>query len=376
MQNRTPVYNDPQKYQELRQASLEELINQQVILEYARQETIEVEDRNVELQLEQSLQGIEQQYGSLQKAAELFGIDRRKIRKYYEEQIRNNLIIEQVRFTLFNDIKVSRREVEDFFATWQDSFPDKNPQVDFSIVSFPVQSGKANQEILYKRLDSLRQEILAGHITFADAARLYSKDPGSAGNGGNLGFVGRGVFVKPFEEAAFSLSEGELSGIIETGFGLHLLRLEGRRGNQGNISHILLTPQASEADRQYTLALADSVRTQIDSGAITLADAVDTYVEDEFLRSRHGRMGLTDISLLPPELHEILLSLPLETFSAPFSTGDQVHLIQVHERLPGGKVNLKDHWSEVENMALEFKKRERYEAWIADQRQRMYILIN
>ena len=376
MQARIPSYADPQVYQELRQRSLEELINQQVLLEYARQETIEVEDRNVDMQLDQSLESITQQYGSLEEAAKIFGVDRRKIRSYYEDQIRNNMLIEQVKYELFNDIKVSRREVEEFFVTWQDSFPDKNPQVDFSILSLQVKAGAAQKAILRQRLDSLKQAISDGSTTFADAAREFSQDPGSAVNGGNLGFVGRGVFVKPFEEAAFSMEVGELSDIVESGFGLHLLRLEDKRPNQVNVSHILLIPTRGESDIVDATQRADSIRNALLDGSLTFAEAIDNFVEDEFIRSNKGRMGLTDISLLPVELHEILMNIPLDQYSMPFSTGDQVHLILVHERKPGGKVNLDDHWSEIENMALEFKKRDRYDSWIEDQRQRMYILVN
>ena len=86
-------------------------------------------------------------------------------------------------------------------------------------------------------------------------------------------------------------------------------------------------------------------------------------------------MGMTDISLLPEDIHELLLNIPLESLSMPVFSGDQYHLIMVHRRLAGGKVNLNDNWSDVENMSLEYKKRDRYQSWIDDQRDRMYIQI-
>jgi len=92
MQAQLPSYSSPEVIQQLRARALEELLNQQVLLEYARQETIEVEDRNVEMQLDQSLKNIEMQYGSLNKAAEAFGVELYKIKSYYEDQIRTNLL--------------------------------------------------------------------------------------------------------------------------------------------------------------------------------------------------------------------------------------------------------------------------------------------
>jgi len=375
MQAQLPSYSDPQVIQQLRARALEELLNQQVLLEYARQETIEVEDRAVTMQLDQSLKNIEQQYGSLKKAAEAFGVDQYKIKSYYEDQIRTNLLVERVKMELFSDIKVSRREVEDFYVTWQDSFPPKNPQADFSILSVSVELGTEKMARLRAQMTEIKDQIKKGQITFEDAAKNYSMDPGSAANGGSLGLVGRGVFVKPFEDAAFALQKNQMSGLVETQFGIHLLRLDDRVGEQVSVSHILLMPQADDTDKQNTYDKLAKIREAIISGSTTFAAEVEKYTKDEYIVSRKGRMGLTDISLLPEDIHELLLNIPLEQISMPVFSGDQYHLIMVHKRTPGGKVNLTDNWSDVESMSLEFKKRDRYQNWIADQRGRMYIQI-
>ncbi|MBC8374920.1 MAG: peptidylprolyl isomerase [FCB group bacterium] len=375
MQAQLPSYSSPEVIQQLRARALDELLNQQVLLEYARQETIEVEDRSVQMQLDQSLQNIESQYGSLRKAAEAFGVDHYKIKSYYEDQIRTNLLVEQVKMELFSGIKVSRREVEDFYETWQDSFPPKNPQVDFSILSVTVEMGADKMEKLRSQLLTIKGDIESGGISFEDAATQYSKDPGSAANGGSLGLVGRGVFVKPFEEAAFALDVGQMSGIVETQFGLHLLRLDDRQGEQVSISHILLMPVADDTDKQFTSDKLSAIRDDILAEKTTIADQVEIYVTDDFMKSRKGKMGMTDISLLPEDIHDLLLNIPLESLSMPIYSSDQFHLIMVHRRLAGGKVNLTDHWFDVENMSLEFKKRDRYQSWVDDQRNRMYIQI-
>ena len=375
MQAQLPANSPPEALQQLRVRALEELLNQQVLLEYARQETIEVEDRTVEMQLEQSLASIEQQYGSLRKAADAFGVDPYKIKAYYEDQIRNNLLVEQVKVELFSDIKVSRREVEEFYSTWQDSFPPKNPQVDFSILSVPVELAENKLDLLSDQLNSIKQDIVSGKLTFEEAAKQYSMDPGSAANGGSLGFVGRGMFVKPFEDAAFALAPGELSDLIETQFGMHLLRLDEKTPTQIKVSHILLMPVADDNDRANTVKKLEALRSDIIDGKTSLAEQVVLLTEDDYIRSRKGRMGLTDLSNLPEDIHDLLLNIPLEKLSMPVLSGDQYHLIIVHQRIAGGKINLTDHWAELENMTLEFKKRHRYENWITDQRERMYIQL-
>jgi peptidyl-prolyl cis-trans isomerase SurA len=327
------------------------------------------------MQLEQSLNSIELQYGSLRKAADAFGVDPYKIKAYYEDQIRNNLLVEQVKVELFSDIKVSRREVEEFYSTWQDSFPPKNPQVDFSILSVPVELAQNKLSLLGDQLRGIKQDIVSGKLTFEEAAKQYSMDPGSAANGGSLGFVGRGVFVKPFEEAAFALSPGELSDLIETQFGIHLLRLDEKVGDQIKVSHILLMPVADDNDRANSVNKLETLRSKIIAGETSLAEQVALLTEDDYIRSRKGRMGLTDLSNLPEDIHDLLLNIPLEKLSMPVFSGDQYHLIIVHQRISGGKINLTDHWAELESMTLEFKKRQRYENWITDQRERMYIQL-
>ena len=166
-----------------------------------------------------------------------------------------------------------------------------------------------------------------------------------------------------------------MSGIVETQFGLHLLRLDDKQGDQVNISHILLMPVADDSDRQLTSDKLSSIRDDILSGKTTLVEQVEIYVTDEYMKSRKGKMGLTDISLLPEDIHGLLLNIPIDSLSMPVHSSEQFHLIIVHRRVSGGKVNLTDHWSDVESMSLEFKKRDRYQSWIDDQRDRIYIQI-
>jgi peptidyl-prolyl cis-trans isomerase SurA len=369
------ILNDPQIMMSLQTKSLQELINQEVMLEYARQETLEVEERAVRLELENTLDNLKAQYGSLENAADLFGVHKNKIRSYYEDQINNNKIIELVQNQLFSNVKVSRREVETFFMTYKDSFPVQNPKVDISILSLSVQVSQAGKERELKRITEWKRAIEAGELRFEDVAKEYSIDPGSAENGGNLGLVGKGVFVKPFEDAAFALKPGELSEIVETMFGLHLLRLEGREGDKVNVSHILIPVTPDDEDKVLTAKKMMGIADDINAGKISFSQAVESYSLDEEMKMKKGRLGYVDITLLPPDLKNAVDKLKIGKTSSPVYSSDQFHILLLSGRKSGGKMNLIDYWSDLEMMAVSKKKQEKFENWINAQRNRMFIQI-
>ena len=374
-QEKLDPYQNGQAYNQLRYKALDELINQQVLLEYARQETIEVKDRDVETQVDQLMSNLEQQYGGLDQVEQTFGISPRKIRSYYQDQIRSNQIIEAVKRELFSNIKVGRREVEQFYNTHKDSFPDINPAVDFSIISLPVQAGPDAKIVTRDTLLSIRKRIESGAVTFDQMAQKYSQDPGSAANGGNIGFTSRGTFVKPFEAAAYALNAGEISDVVETQFGLHLIKLIERRGDKINVSHILIKPQATPAD---SMALSDSlnqIRNDILAGKETFIEAAKKYLTDPDLKARNGRVGKTDIMTMPSAMQATLSTLPPGEISELFPALDQYNIVLVHQRYPGGKLTLQNNWFELESMTLQQKQMARLQKWIEQQRQKMYINV-
>lgn len=374
-QEKLNPYQNAQAYNQLRFKALDELINQQVLLEYARRETIEVKDRDVEKQVEQLMSNLEQQYGGLDQVEQAFGISPVKIRRYYQDQIRSNQIIDAVKRELFSNIKVSRREVEQFYTANQDSFPLINPSADFSIISLPINAGPNAKNTTRDTLLSIRNRIESGAATFEEMAAQYSQDPGSAANGGNIGFTSRGTFVKPFETAAYTLKDGEISDVVETQFGLHIIKLVERRGDKINVSHILIKPVAGQQD---SLALRDSlvqIRDDILANKETFAAAAKKYLTDPDLKARNGRVGKTDLSTMPPAMQSVLSSLTPGGISEPFAALDQYNIILVHQFYPGGKLTLQNNWFELESMKLQQKQMARLQKWIQQQREKMYINV-
>ena len=131
------------------------------------------------------------------------------------------------------------------------------------------------------KLEEYRNKIIAGEADFAVYAALYSQDPESAKKGGELGFFERGSMVPEFESAAFNLKAGDVSPVIETKFGFHILQLVERRGEQINVKHILLQPKISEQSIQKSYSFLDSLSKQISMGTITFEEAAQKFSDDE-----------------------------------------------------------------------------------------------
>ena len=165
-----------------------------------------------------------------------------------------------MRQELLNDIVVSPEEVKRFYEDIpKDSLPYFSTQVKVSQIVVSPEIGRSQKDKVKKELMEIRDRILNGE-SFEILATLYSQDPGSAQNGGNLGFVGRGAFQPEFEAEVFKLKPGEVSMPIETQFGYHIIQLIEKRGNFFNSRHILIQPDFSESDISKTISFLDSLK--------------------------------------------------------------------------------------------------------------------
>lgn len=360
------IYRDTTQFRLLKRNVLNSLIDDNILLEVARIETVEVKDRDVDNALNQQIESIISQTGSQEEAERILGAPLSKIKKDYRPIFKNRMIVEKLRSEKFKDVSVSRQEVESFYRTYKDSIPEIPPSVDFSSILFKVKPGTSEDNLARSTADSLLTLIHNG-ANFETLAREYSDDVASAKFGGDLGYIKRGAFIKSFEEAAFSLDIGEISPVIKTDFGYHIIQLLDRKGESINVRHILIRPSISQNNILFCRQLADSVRNLIVTNQISFDSAVMKYSDEPNKEISKGRVKhMPKNQIQNREFIEIINSLKIGEISPVFETDLGFHILKLNNIFD-------DTWVTLEKMALEFKKNRLYQEWLLRLRKDIYV---
>ncbi len=261
-------------------AILENLILNQLLIHKGEIDSVdskEITDDQVDQYVQYYLKNDMSQYGTKEALREATGFSYDELKEQYERMIRNNLVAQTVQYQITKDVKITPLEVTEFFNSLpKDSLPEIPERYELSEIVMQPQISEAERDRVRTQLAELRERVLNGE-KFSMLATLYSQDPGSARKGGELGFFSRGEMVSEFESAAFALKPGEVSPIIETQFGFHIIQLIERRGNSINARHILITPKVSSDDMLRARMTLDSLATEIRAGHISFEDAAKKY---------------------------------------------------------------------------------------------------
>ena len=328
--------------QEMRARILEDLLLQKLMLNQAEMDSITVTDDQVESELNRRIQRIVSRFGSQEKLEAQFGKSMAEIKDEVRQATKDNMLQEEVQRKIMENVVVTPQEVKDFFREIpNDSLPTIDPEYEIvQIVKRPPVSLDEKLQVK-ERLYQIRKRILEGESTFATMAVLYSEDPGSARQGGELGLTGKGVWAPEFENVAFNLRDGEISDVVETQFGFHIIQLIERKGDAVNCRHILLTAKMSLRDMQE------------------LEQGYPEYKNLAFVVSRL-------------EVGELSDPLPMTTND----NTDAFRLIMVKRKTEAHQANLKDDYSLIQNWALGQKRQEAIGKWVKSKASKAYIHLD
>ncbi len=374
VQQRLNPSTDMEKLLILQQNTVRSIIDQKIMLEMAAVDSIVVEDKEVDMALDQQIEMFVSQSGSEERAEEMLGQSLKSFRREFWYEMRDRLTTERYQQALINKINVNRDDVESFFITYKDSLPLFPSLIKTRHLLIPVVAGEESSNDVYEALVEIKKQILDGG-SFEELAKLHSQDPGSRQNGGSLGYVRRGSLVPEFESVAFSQNVGVVSDIIKTQFGYHVVETEEKLGDKIKVRHILLIPKISEEDEskayRFALTLKDSASSLADFKRLVFSHSTDKQT-----REIGGDLGWINPNNSPiPELSQVFSLLEIGTCSLPVQTEQGYHLFWVDSFREGGKPSLSTHWSEIENMALNYKRSQWYEDWISKARERFFIQI-
>lgn len=368
------VQKEPDKFQQLLKQTLNNMIIQKVLLVKAKEDSIEVSDQQVEAMLDQQIQAMVQQLGSEKQVEEYFGMNLRQIRRDFRDEVKQNLLVRKLREKKALETQISRREVEEFYRAYRDSLPQVNESVKLSHILVDVQPSEAAMKAAREKAQMILDRLKKGE-DFAELARQYSEGP-SAARGGDLGLMARGDLVKEFEEVAFNLQPGEISGIVRTQFGLHIIQLVKKVGEKINARHILIRVDTSPEDAVRTVERLKKLRQRILDGEISFEDAAKQFSKDKSTAEKGGDLGWFDVEQFEAEeFKSAVAGLQVGEISEPVKTKFGYHLIRLDARRPARKLSIKDDWEQIETWALDLKRRKQFEQWVDTIKKDVYIEI-
>ena len=375
MQSRINPNTNPEKFIKLQDNVLKSMIDQKILLRMAELDSIIIDEKEVDKSLEQQVQMLISQSGSEKKTEEALGQSINDFKREFWFDMRDRLVSEKYQQELIGSVFVARPDVVSFYDVYKDSLPSVPLKTKVRHILIPIKPSTDSIEKTKKTLLGYKSEILNGAL-FEDIALKNSIDPGSKKTGGSLGWVSRGSLVKSFEKAAFSAKTGVLVGPIETDFGFHLIETLEKKGEKIKVRHILLTPEITKKDQEKAYNFATSLQKDSIKTLSDFIKNVSLYTNDITTQKIGGDLGWIDpLSYSVPEIGQALKYIDVGVCSPPINSNLGYHLIWIEGVKPGGKANLKDHWVEIENLALNKKKMDYYNMWIDNAKKELFIKV-
>ena len=367
----------------------EQLALQKLYLDQARLDSITADDNQVNAQVEQRVDYLVSQIGSVEKLETYFSKKMPQIRDEISEMVRNQMVVQQVQKKIVGEIKPTPAEVRRYFNSIpQDSLVQVPEQVEVQIISIKPKVRPEAVEAVKNRLHDFQERVEKGESSFSMLAVLYSEDNGSAQNGGELGYMGRGQLVPEYADVAFALKDPKkVSRIVQSDFGYHIIQLIDRKDSKVNTRHILLKPETLLSDRDSTKRGLDSLANAVRQQKLTFEQAVALYSTDKTTKNSQGvlvnpRTGETKFQPkeLYPDITVMVNTMQIGEISRTFpmknSNGDDVYtIVKLKNRIPEHKANMTDDYQLLKNMYIAHKSEEKIRQWIVNKQKTVYVLI-
>ncbi len=366
---------------------LQQLVVNKMMVAQAEIDSVIIDDTEVSSNLDRRMSLMLQQFGGEEEVQKAYGKSIGQIRAEVFDNIKEQMVIQRMQSELTSEVKVTPAEVRKFFREIpRDSLPYFSTEVSVAqIVSIP-EPGVAQKSKVRNQMLDIRDRIVAGE-SFADLAKKFSQDPGSAARGGELPFYSRGQLAPEFEATALSLQPGELSMPVETQFGFHLIELQEKRGNTFKSRHILISPTPDATDFQRSTDLLDSLRVLVQADSLTFQEAAKENSDDQLTSSAGGFFldesgaGRVPVDQLDPNIFFTLDTMKIGTITEPIRFQQQdgtyaYRILYYKERVAPHQANLDEDYQKIAAATLNKKKNEIIAEWFETARNNVYIEID
>ncbi|MBN2225733.1 MAG: peptidylprolyl isomerase [candidate division Zixibacteria bacterium] len=362
---------------QLQQQVLDQMISEQLFLIEAKQDTsIRVTDTEIEQALDERVMNIASQYPSEEQFLDELareGLSFRDFKRRLRPEIENQLYKQKLIQMKLSQISVSRQEVLEFYDLYKDSIPEQAETVRLAHILVTFIPSQTTRDSVMAEAEAVRQNVVSG-ADFATLAMTYSDGP-SALIGGDLGTISEDDVLPEFGRPAFMLQPGEISSVITTDNGLHIIKCESKDGQRGHFRQILFEVKPSAADTQLAYTLIDSLQREITDGA-DFRELAKAFSADDESRKQGGELGWFPLKGLPPVFSSVIDSVEqIGDVCGPVQSEFGLHLLKLLDRKESRQITLDDDFDRLKDLARQTKTGEYVNQWVEEIRKRTYVEI-
>jgi len=368
---------------------LESLVVNKMMLAKAEIDSVVVDDKIVDAELDTRMQYMVGQFGSEKNIIEAYGKSLEMLKSELRQQVKDQKIVQKMQQKITSDVKVTPRDVRRFFeGIPKDSLPYMPAEVEVGQIIRIAKATKEQTAALRQRLLDYKKRVEAGE-DFGALAKQYSEDVGSAEKDGDLGFAKRGMMVAPFEGAALKLKPNEMSDVVESDFGLHLIQLLETRGAEYHARHILLRPDYNRLDLTGPTEYLDSLRGLIEVDSLKFDKAAHDYSDDKSTGEaggliRDAQSGDTRLAMdgsMEYAMFQMLDTMAVGSVSKPipYRTEDgksAVRLLYFKSKIAPHSADFSKDFEKLQGIVLQNKKNTAIDDWFRKSVADVYIIVD
>lgn len=367
---------------------LGKLMEDKLYAHQAIQDSVKVTDSEVKAMMDERLDYMTEQLGSMDKIVEYYKKNNEEeFRTYFFDILKENKLTTEMRKKIVDDVQITPEEVRNFFKRIpKDELPTFGAEMEVAQIIIKPKISQADKQKVIDRLNGFKKEIQEG-ASFATKAVLYSQDPGSRASGGFYKMNRKTPFVKEFKDVAFSLDEGEISEPFETDFGFHIIYVEKIKGQEIELRHILLSPKMTEESLQEAKEKITLIRKRILDKEISFAEAARTFSDEKETRTNGGTLinpktqdTRFELTKLDPSLYAQVSNLKENEVSFPLveepqEGKKQYKLITITNRINEHPADYVKDYTKIKELALKEKQIKAIAKWFDEKIKDTYIKI-
>lgn len=372
----------------------EQIAIQKLYLNQAKLDSVDVDEGQVIRMADQWVNGAINQIGGREKLEEYFNKRISQLKEERKTTIREQQTVMRMQDQLVGNIKLTPSEVRKYYQNIsEDSLPTIPTTVEVQIVTIEPKIPIEEIDAIKARLRDFTEQVHSGKMSFSTLARMYSEDPGSASQGGEMGFVGKTSLLPEFANVAFNLTDpNRISNIVETEYGYHIIQLVEKRGDRINARHILLRPRVSEKELNDAMARMDSLHNDILAEKLSFDEAATYLSYDKDTRNNKGLMvnqnyesnnaGTPKFQMeeLPQEMGKVVDKMQIGEISKPFqmmtnSQKEVIAIVKLRSRTQSHRANLADDYQALKTIVEDRKREDLLKDWVNKKLKTVYVRI-